>query len=122
MLVQELADVVVCRDDRRLSTLPDALQAYSQIAAAAAFRRPAVLLDFDGTLAGIVHEPDAGELWPEELGALAFPFRYRGHRLHLEVNGRRAKVSSDSEQANVVEIECRGRVERLMPGHTVEFS
>jgi alpha,alpha-trehalase len=60
-------------------------------------------------------------LWPERLGVLAFPFRYRGHRLHLEVNGRRAKVSSDSEQANMVEIECRGRVERLMPGHTVEF-
>jgi alpha,alpha-trehalase len=60
-------------------------------------------------------------LWPEELGRLAFPFRYRGHRLHLEVNGRRAKVSSDSEQANVIEIECRGRVEHLMPGKTVEF-
>jgi alpha,alpha-trehalase len=61
-------------------------------------------------------------LWPEELGRLAFPLRYRGHRLHLEVNGRRAKISSDSEQANVIDIECRGRVERLMPGHTIEFS
>ena len=61
-------------------------------------------------------------LWPEELGRLAFPFRYRGHRLHLEVNGRRAKISSDSEQSNVIDIECRGRVERLMPGHTIEFA
>jgi alpha,alpha-trehalase len=61
-------------------------------------------------------------LWPEELGKLAFPFRYRGHRLHLEVNGRRAKISSDSEQTNVIDIECRGRVERLMPGRTIEFS
>ncbi len=60
-------------------------------------------------------------LWPEELGRLAFPFRYRGHRLHLEVNGRRAKISSDSEQTNVIEIECRGRVERLGPGKTIEF-
>jgi alpha,alpha-trehalase len=61
-------------------------------------------------------------LWPEELGRLAFPFRYRGHRLHLEVNGRRAKVSSESEQSNAIDIECRGRVERLMPGHTIEFA
>jgi alpha,alpha-trehalase len=61
-------------------------------------------------------------LWPEELGRLAFPFRYRGHRLHLEVNGRRARVTSESEQRNAIDIECRGRVERLMPGHTVEFS
>jgi alpha,alpha-trehalase len=61
-------------------------------------------------------------LWPEELGRLAFPFRYRGHRLHLEINGRRAKVTSESEQSNAIDIECRGRVERLLPGHTVEFS
>ena len=61
-------------------------------------------------------------LWPEELGRLSFPLRYRGHRLHLEVNGRRAKISSDSEQTNAIDIECRGRVERLMPGRTVEFS
>jgi alpha,alpha-trehalase len=61
-------------------------------------------------------------LWPEELGRLSFPFRYRGHRLHLEVYGRRARVSSESEQSNAIDIECRGRVERLIPGHTVEFS
>ncbi|HTZ16592.1 MAG TPA: glycosyl hydrolase family 65 protein [Mycobacterium sp.] len=61
-------------------------------------------------------------LWPEQLGRLAFPFSYRGHRLHLEVNGRRAKISSDSGQSNVIDIECRGRVERLMPGLTIEFT
>jgi alpha,alpha-trehalase len=61
-------------------------------------------------------------LWPEHLGQLAFPLRYRGHRLYLEVNGRRAKVSSDSEQTNAIDIECRGEVQRLMPGHTIEFS
>ena len=60
-------------------------------------------------------------LWPEELGRLAFPFRYRGHRLHLEVYGRRARVSSESEQSNAIDIECGGRVERLIPGHIVEF-
>jgi alpha,alpha-trehalase len=47
-------------------------------------------------------------LWPEELGRLAFPFRYRGHRLHLEINGRRAKVTSESEQSNAIDIECVG--------------
>jgi alpha,alpha-trehalase len=61
-------------------------------------------------------------LWPEALGKLAFPLRYRGHRLHLEVSGRQAKISSDSEQTNAIDIECRGRVRRLIPGRTVEFS
>ncbi|OBI40263.1 trehalose-phosphatase [Mycobacterium kyorinense] len=61
-------------------------------------------------------------LWPKALGKLAFPLRYRGHRLHLEVNGRRAKVSSDSEQSYAIDIECRGEVQRLVPGHTVKFS
>ncbi len=60
-------------------------------------------------------------LWPETLGKLTFPLRYRGHRLHLEVSGRQAKISSDSEQANALDIEYRGRVQRLMPGHTIEF-
>jgi alpha,alpha-trehalase len=61
-------------------------------------------------------------LWPESAGKLAFPLRYRGHRLHLEVTGRRAKISSDSEQTNAIDIECRGQVRRLMPGHTIEFA
>jgi len=60
-------------------------------------------------------------LWPEALGKLAFPLRYRGHRLYLSVSGRHATVGSDSEQSNAVDIECRGRVQRLQPGHTVEF-
>jgi trehalose-phosphatase len=61
-------------------------------------------------------------LWPETLGRLAFPLRYRGHRLHLEVSGRQAKISSDSEQTNALDIEYRGRVQRLMPGHTIVFT
>jgi alpha,alpha-trehalase len=61
-------------------------------------------------------------LWPEALGKLAFPLRYRGHRLHLEVSGRAAKISSDSEQTTAIAIEYRGRVHRLMPGRTIEFS
>jgi alpha,alpha-trehalase len=61
-------------------------------------------------------------LWPESAGKLAFPLRYRGHRLHLEITGRRAKVSSDSEETNALDIECRGQVHHLMPGHTIEFA
>jgi trehalose/maltose hydrolase-like predicted phosphorylase len=61
-------------------------------------------------------------LWPESAGKLAFPLRYRGHRLHLEVTGRRARLSSDSEQTNAIDIECRGQVQHLMPGHTIEFA
>jgi alpha,alpha-trehalase len=61
-------------------------------------------------------------LWPEALGTLAFSLRYRGHRVHLEVSGREAKISSDSEQATAIAIEYRGRVHRLMPGHTIEFT
>jgi alpha,alpha-trehalase len=61
-------------------------------------------------------------LWPESLGKLSFPLRYRGHRLHLEVGGRKARVSSDSEETNAIDIEYRGRVYSLMPGRTIEFS
>ncbi|BBY08255.1 trehalose-phosphatase [Mycobacterium noviomagense] len=61
-------------------------------------------------------------LWPEELGKLSFPLRYRGHRLYLQVSGREATISSDSEQANSIDIEYRGRVQALMPGQTIELS
>jgi alpha,alpha-trehalase len=60
-------------------------------------------------------------LWPEALGKLTFPLRYRGHRLHLQVSGRKAKITSDSEQTNAIDIEYRGQVHSLMPGRTIEF-
>jgi hypothetical protein len=31
-------------------------------------------------------------------------------------------LSSNSEQSDVIDIECRGRVEQLMPGRIVEFA
>ncbi len=61
-------------------------------------------------------------LWPETLGTLTFPLRYRGHRLHLQVSGRQARVTSDSEQPNPIDIEYCGQVHFLMPGHTIELS
>jgi alpha,alpha-trehalase len=61
-VVNDLAGVIVRRGDPRLSTLPDALQSYGQIAAAVSARRPAVLLDFDGTLSAIVDDPNSATL------------------------------------------------------------
>lgn len=59
--------------------------------------------------------------WPEDLGVLAFPIRYRGLHLHLRVSGRGAIISVDPRNAPGVEVECHGRVAHLMPGTTVRF-
>ncbi|KWX56550.1 haloacid dehalogenase [Mycobacterium sp. NAZ190054] len=72
------ADVVVpdpvavtVRDGyRRISALDDALRSYSEIAPLAETRRPAVLLDFDGTLSEIVGDPSAATLVPGARAAL----------------------------------------------------
>ena len=61
-------------------------------------------------------------LWPETLGPLAFSFRYRAQRLHLRVTGTRAEITAYAGQSAEVDVECRGSVQRLMPGHTVEFT
>ena len=61
-------------------------------------------------------------LWPETLGPLAFSFQYRAQRLHLCVTGTRAEITAYSEQSEGIDVECRGRVQRLMPGHNVEFA
>lgn len=60
--------------------------------------------------------------WPEELGPLNFPLRYRGHRLYLYVSGRSATISADPGDALPIELECRGRVHRLSPGSTIKVS
>ena len=59
--------------------------------------------------------------WPETAGALGFPIHYRGHHLHLHVSGKGAEVSMDPRDVLSIEIECRGRVERLAPGKTIRF-
>ncbi|KZS71430.1 trehalose phosphatase [Mycobacterium kansasii] len=53
-VVADLGDVRVRTGDRRMSELPDALQAPGLTA-----HRPAVFFDFDGTLSDIVNDPDA---------------------------------------------------------------
>ena len=62
-----------------------------------------------------------GPYWPESLGVLAFPIHYRGHRLHLRVSGKSVDISADPRESPPVEIECRGHVQRLLPGRTVRF-
>ena len=64
MVVGDLAEVLVRAIDRRMSTLPDALDSFAQLAGVVGARRPAIFFDFDGTLSNIVDEPGAATLVP----------------------------------------------------------
>ena len=54
-VVADLSEISVRTGDRRMSQLPDALEALEGLTA----RHPAVFYDFDGTLSDIVNDPDA---------------------------------------------------------------
>ena len=69
-IVGDLAEVGVRVIDRRMSTLPDALRTFNQIAGVVGARRPAFFFDFDGTLSEIVDDPDAATLVPGAAKAL----------------------------------------------------
>lgn len=60
--------------------------------------------------------------WPEALGPIEFPFVYRGQRVHLRISGRSGVLMSESGNAGTVTVECRGRVHRLLPGHSIEVA
>src|SRR5690606_14448972 len=60
--------------------------------------------------------------WPESLGALGFPIRYRGHQMYVRVSGRGAEISVAPRDLPPVAVECNGRVQRLEPGTTVRFT
>lgn len=64
VVVGDLAEVLVRSIDRRMSTLPDALAAFGQLAGVVGARRPAIFFDFDGTLSDIVDQPGAAALVP----------------------------------------------------------
>lgn len=61
-------------------------------------------------------------MWPESLGALRMPLYYRGYRLHLTIIGRTAELSVDPADHPPIEIECHGRLERLVPGTSLRFA
>ncbi|OBA78825.1 trehalose-phosphatase [Mycobacterium sp. 1164966.3] len=59
-VIADLAEVQVRTGDRRMSELPDALQALG-LAEGLIARQPAVFFDFDGTLSDIVDDPDSAK-------------------------------------------------------------
>lgn len=63
-----------------------------------------------------------GPHWPEALGPIEFPFVYRGQRVHLRISGRSGVLTSESGNAGTVTVECRGRVQHLLPGHSIEVA
>ena len=63
-----------------------------------------------------------GPLWPKSLGPLEFTFRYRGHRLRLQVAGRGATLRAEPGDAAPVTVECRGETQVLNAGASVSFS
>lgn len=69
-VVADLDDVKVRVGDRRMSELPDAMQANRLVEDLTA-RRPAVFFDFDGTLSDIVNDPGAARPVPGATEALA---------------------------------------------------
>jgi trehalose-phosphatase len=62
VVVESLARIDVRQGHKRISELPNALDSYGQLIGVVAGRQPFVCLDFDGTLAEIVGEPDAAKL------------------------------------------------------------
>jgi trehalose 6-phosphate phosphatase len=68
-VVADLSEVSVRTGDRRMSQLPDALQALG-LADGLTTRNPAVFFDFDGTLSDIVDDPDAAVPAPGAAEAL----------------------------------------------------
>ncbi|WNG79852.1 trehalose-phosphatase [Mycobacterium sp. ITM-2016-00316] len=62
VVVTDLADVAVRTGDVRISRIPSALDSFELIAALVATRRPAVFVDYDGTLSAIVPDPCAATL------------------------------------------------------------
>ncbi len=69
-VVADLAEVQVRSTGRRMSTLPDALTSFDQLAGPLAGRPAAIFFDFDGTLSPIVEHPEAAALAPGAAEAL----------------------------------------------------
>ena len=63
-----------------------------------------------------------GPQWPKSLGPIGFAFVYRGQRLHLRISGRAGELTSEAGNTGRLLVECRGRVQHLLPGHTIEVA
>jgi alpha,alpha-trehalase len=61
-IVADLAEISVQRGGTPMSAIADAVQAYGQLKELVATRRPAMFLDFDGTLSEIVARPESAAL------------------------------------------------------------
>ncbi len=71
VVVDDLGAVGVRTGDRPMSEIPDALGSYGDVTAILDGQRPAVCLDFDGTLSPIVPDPDSAQLVDGAAEALA---------------------------------------------------
>ncbi len=63
-----------------------------------------------------------GPQWPEALGPIEFPLVYRGQRLHFRISGGVGALTSEARNARPIPVECRGSVQELLPGHTIEVA
>lgn len=70
LVVSDLGELPLAVAQRPLSQVPDALERWDQLAVALRHLRPAVFLDFDGTLAPIVDDPAAAASTPAGQAAL----------------------------------------------------
>lgn len=62
VVVSDLAAVTVRTGDKRISALPDVMDAYGELTGVVDSRQPFICLDFDGTLSEIVADPDTATL------------------------------------------------------------
>ncbi len=61
-VIDDLADIEVRTGDRRMSEIASALESYRAVSDVIDGHRPAVCLDYDGTLSPIVPDPDSARL------------------------------------------------------------
>ncbi|WP_040723424.1 trehalose-phosphatase [Nocardia veterana] len=59
--------------------------------------------------------------WPRELGTLTFAIIYHGHRLTVRIDADYMDISSDTDGARSITVECRGRTAELATGHSVRL-
>ena len=60
--------------------------------------------------------------WPEELGALEFTMRYRGHILTLRIAGKQIRVSAGPGVQPPILVCCGDEIAELGPGEAVEMT